>query len=882
MYQVRGEMSTPGRLDWLAQTQRLTPFIGREGELSHLKSLLEKVCQGQGQVVMLNGEPGIGKSRLIWELKEYVLRQEKDNAHMPGQPPFIWLTTKCLPHYQNTSLYPLIDLLENMLQFQPEDGGEARREKLATLLNRYGLNHPSTFWLLSIFLNLPTGTPAPETITQPQREQIRQLLVALLQKGTTEQPLVLVIEDLHWSDPTTVDWIGQSLASLVSVPCLVLMTARPEFKPPWRLPQTVPFHLRALPPLWREQAIQIVTNLAGETFLDEETRQHIVTQTDGIPLFIEELTKSLLERPALKQTFKKDTAIPPTLLDSLAARLDHLGLAKETAQWASVLGREFSYSLLRACTRFDEVRLQADLARLIEAELVSSLHVSPQSKHSEVLERYLFRHALVQEAAYTSMFKRTRQEYHRRVAEIIETRFTQIAETQPEVLAEQYTSAGLPKQAIFYWLKAGERATFLGATLEAKKFFERALKLIEPDNLQSLWQALLGREAVLNFRGEREVQKADIDALFRLAETHDNDEWRALVSIRRARYASSLANYRGQLEAAEAAIMAATHANTLTSLPLEGEALAFKITALLRLDERVAAKETVEKTLARIPQIKDKHIQAYAWAAVALFYVDSGDPARAIRFLNQSLHAASHSPIRHLDLESQYYGHLGFAYIQLGLYPEARKALETGLELANLMGIGRSQAYHQINLGLVHWSMGNLDMAAQMEMQALHEYSTTGEVFGQAVCHTYLGYIYETARQWALAQEHQAKARAMFADLGIELDRIEVLAGEARIALEQERVQDASSLIREIWQYLCVYGTEGLSFPARLYMCVVDVLDVVSLSDIRLEDVLEAGYREVMTKAETIHDAGWRKSFLENIPENYRLITRYERKHAAG
>ncbi len=262
--------------------------------------------------------------------------------------------------------------------------------------------------------------------------------------------------------------------------------------------------------------------------------------------------------------------------------------------------------------------------------------------------------------------------------------------------------------------------------------------------------------------------------------------------------------------------------------------------------------------------------------------MDSGDPARAIQFLNQSLDAASHSPTRHLDLESQYYGHLGFAYIQLGLYPEARKALETGLELAYLMGIGRYQAYHHINLGFVHWRLGNLDIAAQMELQALQEYSTTGEGFGQAVCHTYLGYIYETARKWTLALEHLAKARAMFVDLGIALDRIEVRAGEARIALEQERLQDASSFVCEIWQYLCENGTEGFSFPAKVYLSVVDVLDVIKVPGIRLEEVLEAGYREVMTKADTILDAGWRTSFLENIPENRRMMTRYERQHATG
>lgn len=868
LYQVQGEKGTPGRLDWLAQTQRLTPFIGRTDEMTYLSGLLKKVRQGQGQVVLLTGEPGIGKSRLLWELRDHALSQTEATVSTPGQRPFLWFTSKCLPHYQNTSLYPIIGLLENILQFQPSDSGEVKREKLADLLAGYGFNHPSTLWLLSIFLNLPTGTPAPETITPSQREQIRQLLVALLQKFATEQPLVIGLEDLHWSDPTTIDWIGQSLASLASVPCLVLFTARPEF----RFPPELPLHTRALAPLWREQALQMVTNLTGEALMDEETRQHIVTQTDGIPLFIEELTKSLLEQPMRKNALQKDTAIPHTLRDSLSARLDHLGPAKETAQWASLLGREFSYPILRACLPFDEGRLQSDLARLIVAELISPLYIASPHQPSNVPERYLFRHALVQEAAYASMLRRTRQVSHRRVAEIIETRFPQIAETQPEVLAEQYASANLPTRAITYWLRAGERATAQGATLEARNFYERALKLVEPDDLQRRWQVLLGRESVFNFRGERDAQKADIAALLDLAESLDDDERRAQAWICQARYASSKADFHGQLDSAEAAILAADRANAPV---LEGEALAHKITALLRLGERTEVKKIVEKTLALTQNLADPHIQAYAWAAIAIFYIEIGDLVMAVRFLKQSLEAAQVSKVRHLDLESQYYGHLGFAYLQLGLYAEAQQALEKGLELANLMQVGRFQAYLRVNLGVVHWRLFHLDVAVQMEEQALREYSLTGEVFGQAACHAYLGYIYEAMQVWDRAAHHLQEACHSFAELEVDPDKYEAQAAQARVALAQGRLDKACDLATQVWQYLSAHGTEGLNSPAWVYLCLIDVFEKLEVPEITVAQIVETGYRELCRKADMIHEADWRKSFLENVAENKILVEKW-------
>ena len=498
-------------------------FTGREKELRRLEACREQARQGRGQIVLVSGEPGIGKSRLIWELKARTPILGASTAGALASPTgILWLASRCLSHYQDTSLYPVIGLLEQLLGFQASDSPDIRREKLTGMLAWYGLNHPSAVWLLSLLLGLPTAAPAPATITQAQREQMGEIFVALLQKRAAEQALVLVIEDMHWSDPSTVDWLGQSIAPLAAVPCLVLLTAWPGFNPTW--PSDAGSRLRfvflPLNPLCTDDADQMVADLAGENTLDEEIRRHIVAHTDGIPLFVEELTKTLIERSAFKGEGTRTVDIPATLLDSLAARLDRLGAARETAQWAAVLGREFAYPVLVAAVPYDEQRLHDDLAKLIAADLVQ--------RPSDVAGvPYAFRHALIQEAAYASLPKRARQNHHRRVAETYATRFPQIAETQSEILAEHYSQAGLHAHAVDYWLQAGERATNQGALLEAKTCVELALARIKPGDGDRRWRALAARETILSFRGERSAQEADIVALLELADSADDDLRRA-------------------------------------------------------------------------------------------------------------------------------------------------------------------------------------------------------------------------------------------------------------------------------------------------------------------------------------------------------------------
>ena len=596
----------------------------------------------------------------------------------------LWLASRCLPYDQNTSLYPLIGLLEQLLGFAVDDTPEVRREKLAGMLARYQFDHPSAAWLLTLLLGLVTGTEAsetaapkqPEPVTPAQREQMRAVFVALVQKRAAEQPLVLEIEDLHWADPSSVDWLGQSIASLASVPCLTLLTARPVFQPAWLADRAAQSHLLqlALHPLHSEPAERMIADLAGEGKLEEGLRRRIIAQTDGNPLFIEELTKTLLERLGNQGTAPANAEIPATLRDSLAARLDHLGMAKETAQWAAVLGREFSYPILQACLPYDEQRLQSDMARLIEAELVSPIQAATQDAASYITGaqgppqlRYTFKHILVQEAAYASLLKRTRQVYHRRIAEVLEIHFPQMAEMRPELLAQHYDGAEMPTKAIDYWLRAGERATARGATLEARTFFERALQGIPPEDHERRWQALLRLDDVLVLGVEREAEKKSVEALLEQAETCDNDTRRAQAFLRQARYAARTSDSALGIRASEEAVAAARRAGNPT---LEVQGLTSVLTKRSIRGEWDAANQLAEEALVKLPEVEDEKIQAYVLAGVGFHYYNLGDFYRALVFTRQSAEVARR--IGNLQRVCHCNGNIGSIYALLGRYADAQ------------------------------------------------------------------------------------------------------------------------------------------------------------------------------------------------------------------
>jgi class 3 adenylate cyclase len=495
VYQVISESGAQSRLEAVGPTG-LTPLVGREQEVGLLLERWAQVKEGLGQVVWLSGEAGIGKSRLVQVLKD----------HVANEPHLRW-ECRCSPYYQNSAFYPLIDLWQRVLRLTSDDPPDDKLRKLEEALvltpsppmgERVGVRgREERLEMVPLFasllsLPLPERYPALTMPPQRQKQKTMEAVLHVLQALAARQPVLFIVEDLHWGDPSTLELLSLLIDQGPTARILTLLVFRPEFRPPWGFRAYVtPMRLVRLP---HHQTEALVERVVGGKGLPAEVRQQIVAKTDGVPLFVEELTKMVLESGLLRERAGAyeltgplpSLAIPATLHDSLMARLDRLATVKEVVQLGATLGRAFSYDLLQAVAPWDDATLQHALARLVEAELLYQRGLPPAAT-------YLFKHALIQEAAYQSVLKSRRQQAHQRIARVLEEQFPDTAQTQPELLAHHYTEAGLSARAISYWQRAGQRAVERSANLEAVAHLTKGLEVLAtlPDTPERAQQELV-------------------------------------------------------------------------------------------------------------------------------------------------------------------------------------------------------------------------------------------------------------------------------------------------------------------------------------------------------------------------------------------------------
>jgi len=482
VYRVVAESAAQSRLDAAGATG-LTPLVGREHEVGLLRERWGQSRDGLGQVVLLSGEAGIGKSRLVRVLTERVADE--------GAP---WLTLRCSPYHTNSALYPVIEHLQRLLQWHRHETPAARLALLEQTLQTAGLPLTEVVPLLATLLSLPVPEQYPPLALSPQRQKQKthEALIAWLLAETARQAVLAVWEDLHWADPSTLELLELLLDHTPTARLLLVLTARPEFRPAWT-PRSYMTQL-TLTRLPRHQSEEMVLRVTGGKPVPAEVLAQVVAKTDGIPLFVEELVKTILEAGLVQEEAGRyvltgplpPLAIPATLQDALMARLDRLAVVKEVAQLGAVLGREFAYELLQAVALLGEATLQQALGQLVEAELLYQRGLPPQAIYS-------FKHALIQDAAYQSLLKSTRQQLHQRIVQVLEARFPETVETQPEWLAHHYTEAGLSAQAIPYWHRAGRRAYEHSAYVEAISYLTRGLEMLQagPDTPVRVQQEVL-------------------------------------------------------------------------------------------------------------------------------------------------------------------------------------------------------------------------------------------------------------------------------------------------------------------------------------------------------------------------------------------------------
>jgi class 3 adenylate cyclase/predicted ATPase len=467
-YRVLGASAIEGRFDAL-RASGMAPLLGREQELALLLERWQQAKDGEGQVVSLCGEPGIGKSRIVLALRERV-RQE----------PRTRMRYHCSPHHTHSALYPVIEQLERAAGFAREDTPEVRLAKLESVLREAMAEVDEMVPLIAALLLVPAGERYPPLALTPQEQKARLFaaLLAQLEGLAAQKPVLMILEDAHWLDPTSLELFSLTVDRLARLRVLLVVTYRPEFTPPWGgQPHVTTLTLNRL---GRRHGAALIESVTHGRPLPVMVIEQILARTDGVPLFVEELTKAVLESGLLEDQGDRyalvgglpPLAIPSTLHDSLLARLDRLAPVKEVAQIGAAIGREFSHELLAAVAPLGDRELRDAVSRLVEAELIFRRGTPPQAT-------YTFKHALVQDAAYQSLLKSRRQQLHARIVSVLRERFPEAVAAEPELMARHCTEAGLATEAVPYLVKAGRQALRRSANAEAVEHLSKGLALLQ-------------------------------------------------------------------------------------------------------------------------------------------------------------------------------------------------------------------------------------------------------------------------------------------------------------------------------------------------------------------------------------------------------------------
>jgi class 3 adenylate cyclase/predicted ATPase len=750
--------SVEGRFEALHATG-LTDLVGREEEFELLLRRWSRAKAGEGQVVLLSGEAGIGKSRLTAALLE----------RLAGEP-HTRLRYFCSPQYTDSAFYPIIGQMERAAGLAHDDTAQAKLDKLDAVLAQTSTSKQDAA-LFAELLSLPNDGrwPTAEMPPQQRRQKTLEALSSQMEALSRQTPVLMIFEDAHWTDPTSLEAFGRALDRVRTLRVLLIVTYRPEFEPPWiGRPHVTPLTINRLA---QRDIDAMIDRVVGNKQLPASIRQDIIERTDGIPLFVEEMTKAVLEAESegdARQTAaavpSPALAVPASLHASLMARLDRLGPAKEVAQFGAAIGREFSHALLAAVVRKPEAEMATALDRLIAAGLLFRQGVPPHAT-------YLFKHALVQDAAYGMLLREPRRALHARIAETLEGRFADIAETQPELLARHCTEAGLIEKAAGLWGKAGQRSLARIALVEGAEQLKRALDQI----------ATLPATPALR-REEIKLEVAFANVLALTGDLVDGKE----------HYDRALAIY----DPAEHRPLA-----TRSGRDVGVTLLSFRSSCVWQLGYPAASRNDADRAVKNAREIGHAATLMYALGRAASSYIFCRNYAAAHAQLDEFIALA--------DERGKALGTAmrGWLFALTGNASDAVRAITSGITSLRSTGATLYEPWHLWHLAMAYAELGQLDDAWRCIDDAIEKVARSKEKWCEAEVHRIAGEIAlkSLAPDPEKADKHFERALVVARHQQAKSWELRAAMSLARLWRDQGRPQQARELLAPVYGWF----TEG-------------------------------------------------------------------------
>jgi predicted ATPase/class 3 adenylate cyclase len=916
-----------------------SPLVGRTVENQTLEDAMARLGNGLGGIVTVVGEVGIGKSRLVAEARQ---------RSVPSSRPPQWVEGRCLSYATGTAYHLWQSMLRDWLdtahnaahnaahKTAPDAPPAAVRDVLKGRVQALcPEDDDDVYPYLAQMMALPLSEEAASKVCGLGAEGLQfvtfHAVETLLERAAAEHPLVVICEDLHWADPTSLALLEHLLPLVDRVPLLCICVLRPERKHGcWRIKEAAAREYSHcytdlwLRPLGADESATLVSNLLQAEALPPELRESILERAEGNPFYVEEILRSLIDEGSLFRDPTSgrwqvtgdglDVRLPSTLHGVIAARIDRLpGEARRVLQWASVIGRSFFYPFLSAIVQDapfltdageNRAALDARLLALQRAQLIRERARLP-------VREYVFKHVLTQEAAYDGLLRRERRAIHRRVAEALEQLYPERIEEQLGLLAYHWEQAGETGPAVEYLRRAGAQAAAQHANDEALGYLNRALALTPEDALDVRTILLLAREGVYDVQGAREAQRQDLAALKELAAALGDGVRRAEIAYRKAQYAYAISDCPASIAAAQQAV---TLAQAAGDVARETAAhLQWGIT-LRRMNDHAAAALRLERALALARRISLRDIEADTLRALGFVRGFQGQYAVAKTYMQQALdlcrqtanveaegrvlanlgmwHIAmgdyvtarsqGEQALRIFDKFGFRWGQgealfcLGFSSFCLGDYAQARsfleQELETGRETRNPSRESRALA----DLGLLAHCQGDHKRAQAYSQQGLAVAQGCGNQWYQAFALIVLGHALTGLAQYGKAIDCYQRALTLYREMRLLHYSLDVRAGLARIVLARGEHAKAVTYIQQILDHRRTYPKlEYLWEPLRAYLTCYQVLHAVD--DPRAEEVLEAAYRLLQERAGTIKDEGLRRSYLENVPYHREIVALWKK-----